>query len=257
MPLRTEYAPGTFCWSDLTTTDQTVAKAFYGELFGWEARDMPVGDGVVYSMMLLDGKRVAAISPQPQQQLDAGVPPTWNSYISVADADAIVERAKELGGSAHAPAFDVMDAGRMAVLQDPQGAYFPIWQPNLNHGAELVTQVGALVWNELATTDMDAATSFYGELFGWTFTPFEQAVPYSVITNHGRSNGGIVVPEDPVPPCWLPYFGVEDLDASSAAVDRLGGRKHLGPIELPMAHIALVADPQGAAFFLYAGTYEP
>jgi predicted enzyme related to lactoylglutathione lyase len=104
---------------------------------------------------------------------------------------------------------------------------------------------------------MDAATRFYGELFGWTFTPFDAGpAPYSVIVNSGRSNGGIAVPADPVPPCWLPYFGVDDIDEALATVAKLGGRKHLGPMELPMAKVALVTDPQGAAFFLYAGDYE-
>jgi uncharacterized protein len=120
---RTSYRPGTFCWVDLTSPDQQAAKAFYAELFGWEAEDMPVGEGDrVYSMMRVEGKDVAAISPQPDQQREAGVPPLWNSYVSVTDADAVVQRATELGGNAHTQAFDVLDIGRMAVIQDPQGA---------------------------------------------------------------------------------------------------------------------------------------
>src|SRR5438445_7860096 len=96
---RTQYTPGTFCWTDLTTTDQGAAKAFYSGLFGWEAEDLPVGEGVFYSMMRIGGKDVAAISPQPQQQRDAGVPPTWNSYVSVESADAAADRAKALGAN--------------------------------------------------------------------------------------------------------------------------------------------------------------
>src|ERR1700730_5822414 len=130
---RPGYPPGTFCWTDLTSTNQAAAKAFYGGLFGWEAEDMPVGEGVFYSMQRLGGKDVAAISPQPQMQRDAGAPPTRNSYVSVEDTDAAVERAKELGGTAHAPAFDVMEAGRMAVIQDPQGAFFMLWQPKAHY----------------------------------------------------------------------------------------------------------------------------
>ena len=85
---RTQYAPGTFSWTDLTTTDQDAAKAFYGSLFGWEADDRPVGDDMVYSIMRIDGKDVAAISPQPEMQRDAGAPPAWNSYVTVESADA-------------------------------------------------------------------------------------------------------------------------------------------------------------------------
>src|SRR5258706_8924905 len=123
MAERTQYAPGTFCWTDLTTTDQEAAKAVYTELFGWTAVDNPVGDGVYYTMMEVDGKPVAAVAPQPEQQREAGVPPTWNSYISVQSADDALERAKALGATVHAPAFDVMDVGRMGVVQDPQGAF--------------------------------------------------------------------------------------------------------------------------------------
>src|SRR5436190_10791270 len=122
---RTQYAPGTFCWTDLTTTDQAAAKAFYGALFGWEAQDMPVGEGIHYSMMRLDGKDVAAISPQPPQQRDAGVPPVWNSYVAVESADAAANRAQELGASVHAPPFDVLEAGRMAVHPGPPGRLLP------------------------------------------------------------------------------------------------------------------------------------
>ena len=258
MAERSEYVPGTFCWADLTTPDQDAAKTFYGSLLGWDAEDIPVGGGAIYSLMHHAGKQVAAISPQPPQQRDAGAPPMWNSYVSVSDADAAVERAKELGGSAHAPAFDVMDAGRMAVLQDPQGAYFMVWQPRRNPGAQLVSDVGALVWNELATTDIDSASSFYGELFDWTFEPFEASpTPYTVIMNAGRSSGGITGLQAPVPPHWLPYFGIAEIDAAISRTQELGGTMHAGPIELPMAKLAVVADPQGAMFALYAGQYDP
>src|SRR5947209_7448731 len=107
---RTKYAPGTFCWTDLSTTDQDGAKQFYSQLFGWTAVDNPVGDGVVYSMMQIDGKDVAAISPQPPQQREAGVPPLWNSYVCVESADGAADSAQKLGATVHAPAFDVIDA---------------------------------------------------------------------------------------------------------------------------------------------------
>src|SRR5437763_4926756 len=135
---RTNYSNGVFSWTDLGTTDQEAAKQFYSGLFGWEADDRPVGGGVVYSMMKLDGKEVAAISPQPQQQRDAGAPPTWNSYITVDSADGALARARELGATVHADAFDVLDVGRMGVVQDPQGAFFLVWEPKTNIGASLV-----------------------------------------------------------------------------------------------------------------------
>jgi uncharacterized protein len=255
---RTQYAPGTFCWSDLNTTDQGAAKAFYGGLFGWEAQDMPVGDAS-YSMMRLGGKNVAAIALQPQQQRDAGAPPAWSSYVSVEDADAAVERAKELGGSAHAPAFDVMQAGRMAVLQDPQGAFFMVWQPRDHFGAALVNAPGALVWNELGSPDLAASSAFYSGLFGWNIAPFEGSPePYLSIKNGEANNGGMrELSQAGVPPHWLVYFGVEDIDGALARVNELGGTKMAGPIDIQIAKIAVVQDPQGAVFALYAGQLEP
>src|SRR3954453_8120809 len=126
---RDGFEPGTFCWVDLATTDQDGAKSFYAELFGWEADDMPAGDGIVYSMQRVRGKDVAAIAPQPPQQREAGVPPAWNNYVSVESADAATEGAAGRGAAAHAPPFDVFEAGRMAVIQDPHGAFFMIWEP--------------------------------------------------------------------------------------------------------------------------------
>ena len=256
---RAQYPPGTFCWTDLTTTDQQAAKAFYGELFGWEAEDMPVGEGVFYSMQRLRGKDVAAISPQPQQQRDAGAPPTWNSYVSVESADAAVERAKELGGTAHAPAFDVMEAGRMGVIQDPQGAFFMVWQPREHFGAALVNEPGTLVWNELNTPDPEGSVPFYSGVFGWKIEPFEGSPePYLSIRNGDSNNGGIRALAQPgVPPHWLVYFGVEDIEASIATVERLGGSNMAGPIDIQIAKVAVVSDPQGAVLALYAGQLEP
>jgi uncharacterized protein len=254
-----EYAPGTFCWVELTTTDQEAAKAFYGGLFGWEAYDSPVGEGVFYSMMSLDGKHVAAIAPQPSQQREAGVPAMWNSYVSVRSAEETAARAKELGGTVHAPPFDVMDAGRMAVLQDPQGAFFMAWEPKAHIGAQLVNAPGALVWNELNSPDPEASGAYYGGLFGWTTAPFEgYPGPYLSIKNGDANAGGIRPLEPPgSPPSWLVYFGVEEIDAALAAVQELGGAALAGPIDIGVAKIAVVSDPQGAVFALFAGEYEP
>jgi predicted enzyme related to lactoylglutathione lyase len=256
---RTEYAPGTFSWADLSTTDQEGAKRFYQGLFGWEVDDQPVGEGVVYSLMRKGGKRAAAISPQPEQQREAGVPPLWNSYVTVEDADASAERAGGLGATLHSPPFDVMDVGRMAVIQDPQGAFFMIWQPRASFGAEVVNEPGALTWNELSTSDMDAAASFYGDLFGWKLDPFEgSSDPYLVIKNQDRGNGGIR-PLDPpgMPPNWLVYFATEEIESGMAKAAELGGTIVAGPVDIGIAKVAVVQDPQGATFALYAGQLEP
>jgi predicted enzyme related to lactoylglutathione lyase len=256
---RTGHAPGTFSWTDLTTTDQEAAKTFYGGLFGWVAEDMPVGDDAYYSIQRKDGRDVAAISPQPPPQREAGVPPAWNSYVTVESADAVADRAKELGATIVAPPFDVMEAGRMAAIQDPQGAYFLLWQPNQHFGAALVNAPGALSWNELASPDLDASSVFYAALFDWTVEPFEGSPePYLTIKNGETVNGGIRTLGSPgPPPHWLVYFAVDDLDASLAKVAELGGATHAGPIDIGIARIAVVADPQGAMFALYDGRLDP
>src|SRR5262245_27148514 len=138
---RTSYAPGTFSWVDLSTNDQDGAKAFYTTLFGWDYEDNPVGEGMVYSMARVRGHNVAAI-------YTGDGPPHWNCYVTVQSADATAQRSQELGGTVLAEPFDVMDAGRMATLQDPQGAVLCVWQPGRNIGATLVNELGALTWND-------------------------------------------------------------------------------------------------------------
>jgi uncharacterized protein len=257
---RTSYSPGTFSWTDLSKPDQEAAKAFYGELFGWEPDDRPVGDDVVYSMMLLGGKEVAAIGPQPEQQREAGSPPLWNSYITVESADDTLARAEELGATVHAPAFDVLDVGRMGVVQDPHGAFFMPWEPKTNIGAQLVNAPGALCWNELASSDVEASAAFYGELFGWTSEQFPGVeMPYLIIKNaDGHTNGSISGMAPPgTPPHWLVYFGAESADTAVEKVVELGGNRLVEPTDIGDAgRIAVVQDPRGGAFALYSGRFE-
>jgi predicted enzyme related to lactoylglutathione lyase len=254
---RTKHAPGAFSWTDLTTTDQGAAKQFYSDLFGWTAVDNPMGDGMVYSMMQIDGKNVAAISPQMQAQRAAGVPPSWNSYITVESADATAESARKLGANVMAPAFDVFDAGRMAVIQDPQGAFFEVWEPKQNIGASLVNVPGALAWNELASTDPEASGEFYRELFGWQTEPMEGPMPYLVIKNSdGRMNGGIRPAMENEPSYWLVYFGADDIDARLASAGELGGTALVGTTDIGMGKIAVVRDPQGAVFAMFSGQFD-
>jgi uncharacterized protein len=258
MSERTKYTPGTFSWTDLSTTDQDGAKKFYGELFGWDADDQPVGDGMTYSMMNVAGKPVAAISLQNEMQRQFDAPPAWNSYVTVESADDAAERAKHLGANVIAPPFDVMDVGRMAVIQDPQGGFFMVWEPKLHIGASLVNQHGALSWNELASSDINASADFYREMFGWQIAPMEgMAMPYLVITTAaGNSNGGIR-PAQPNEPCyWLVYFGTDDIDATDAKSTELGGTTLVSPMDIGIGKIGVLQDPQGAVFALFAGDFD-
>src|SRR5215211_3253964 len=247
---RTSHAPGTFSWVDLATSDADGAKVFYGGLLGWVFEDMPVPDSPPYSMARLGGRAVAALYPKRDEQ----APSAWLSYVTVEDADATAEHAGELGATVISEPFEVLEAGRMAVLQDPTGAVFAIWQPRASIGAELVNDPGALCLNQLNTTDPQSAQAFYGGLFGWTFHGIESGGPaYWGINNGDRLNGGMMAGE---PSHWLAYFTTADIDASAAKVGELGGRVALGPVPVPGGRIAVAADPQGAVFALLAGRID-
>jgi uncharacterized protein len=255
MGKRERYEPGTFCWADLATTDPAGAKAFYGELFGWEAEDMPAGGGATYTMLRLDGDYVCALYGMDPER---GGPPYWFSYVSVEDADATASTARELGGVVHGEAFDVLDSGRMAVIQDPTGAVVGAWQPRAHIGAGRVNDPGCFTWNELRTREPETAASFYARLFGWETKPHEMdgRLAYVSISNAGHPNGGIMPmaeEHDDAPPYWLVYFTVPLCDTTVARVRDLGGGVLAGPLEMGAGRIAVVSDPQGAAFALFEG----
>jgi uncharacterized protein len=255
MAERESYAPGTFSWVELVTSDAGAAKAFYGELFGWKYDDQPAGEAGVYTMVSKDGREVAGLFEDPQQ------PPHWNNYVTVSSADEAAEKAQSLGAKVAAPAFDVMDAGRMAVVEDPAGAFIAVWQAGSHPGARLVNAPDSLAWNDLITRDLDAAKRFYTEWMGWTLEEMPGSGGYHVIRNGERSNGGMQpfrpgMPDD-VPSHWMPYFGTEDLDSLLARIPELGGRVLVGRMDLPAGSFAVFTDPQGAVFAaLWSDQYD-
>jgi uncharacterized protein len=255
---REHYEPGTFCWVDLQTTDPAGAKAFYTGLFGWEAEDMPAGDAGTYTMLSLEGDEVCAMYAMDPGQREQGIPPYWLSYVSVEDADATAARAGELGGTVYGGAFDVLDVGRMAIIGDPAGAMFVAWQPRAHIGARRVNDVGCMGWNELQTRDPEAAGEFYGGLFGWEIVPIEDdgRVVYTTVKNNGSQNGGFMPMAEQhgdAPSFWLPYFTVSSRDGAVEKACELGGALLAGPMDLPAGRIAVLADPQGAAFAIFEG----
>jgi predicted enzyme related to lactoylglutathione lyase len=253
---RTSYKPGTFCWAELSTTDPQRAKDFYTTLFGWEIDDQPTEDGT-YTLLQKNGKLVAALQAQPQQQLDMGVPPNWLCYIAVDDVNARAEKAAELGGTVLMEPFDVGEFGRMALVSDPTGAVFAMWQPGTHIGASLVNDPGSMSWNELSTRDTNKAEAFYTQLFGWTTekSPMGGEMgDYTVWKNAGRSNGGMLTPAGDAPTAWFVYFTTEDLDDATLRVKDLGGQVMVPPTEVPQGgRFAIIVDPQGAGFALFEG----
>jgi uncharacterized protein len=254
MPRRTSYSPGTFSWTDLSTPDPGAAKGFYGSLFGWDFEDLPAG-GSVYSMAFKDGARVAAVYGLQQQ----GQPPAWVAYVTVESADATAAKAKELGATLISEPFDVMEAGRMAVVQDPTGAVLCVWQPGENIGAEEVNAPGALTLTQLDTKDPEGAERFYTALFGWRFerVPDVDQAYWGIYNGDRLAAGMLPMPsDDPAPAHWLVYLGTEDVDAGSGRIRELGGNVLVEPMSVPGGRILVAQDPQGAVFALFTGRYD-
>ena len=165
MPERDGYIPGVPCWVDTSQPDPESAVEFYSGLFGWEFEDvMPADSPGKYFIARLRGRDVAAVGSLPE-----AAPPMamWNTYVWVDSADETAARVSEAGGSALMEPFDVMDAGRMAVFGDPEGATFCVWQAKQQKGSQIVNEHGSVVFNDINTRDPDGAKSFYGAVFGW------------------------------------------------------------------------------------------
>lgn len=266
MGRRSGYAPGVFSWIELATTEPVGAKRFYGEVFGWELQDNEVPGEGIYTMARLEGDDVAGIMQQPEQQRAAGVPPNWFCYLTVATADEAASQAATLGGTVHAEPFDVLDAGRMAVIADPTGAMFGVWEPRGQIGSVRVNEPGSLTWNDLVTSDVPAAARFYQELFGWTVTEVGTGggPRYWTIAHNGAAagrNGGMreLLPEQVqggVPPHWLPYLAVESVEASLASITRFGGLTLVPPTPVPAGKFAVLSDPQGAAIAIVESEFD-
>jgi predicted enzyme related to lactoylglutathione lyase len=264
MAERTSHPHGTFSWVEVATPRQEEAKAFLSELFGWEFDDMPVDESTVYSMGKIGDRYVGAVSPQQQDEIDMGVPPHWNSYITVDDVDAVAARVPELGGELVAPPFDVMEAGRMAVIRDPSGGYVFLWEPRDHIGAGLVNAPGAFSWNELNTRDPQAASDFFGELLGWRYDESESAAGtrYWTIVNGDRQNGGILEMSDQfpqgIPANWVVYMAVDDVAAAADKAAGLGSQVVMPRTEIRDTGeaIAVLHDPRVGVFALYEGQLD-
>ena len=246
-------AAGTPIWVDLSSADLSSTRQFYSSLFGWQPEDLePEAGG--YVMFRKDGKLVAAAGPKqdPQQ------PTVWSTYFKSSDAEETARKVRESGGTVIVPPFDVMDAGRMGVFQDTEGAFFSVWQPKRMLGAELFNAPGALSWNELQTRNVQAATSFYPSVFNWTFKDNkgeDGKTAYIEWEAGGRvMAGGMPMPPQvpaQVPPHWLVYFAVESADATASKAQELGGQVVAPPMDIPQGRIAVLSDPQGATFGIF------
>lgn len=240
------HTPGTFCWIELATSDAAGARTFYPALFGWGVSEFPMGEMGTYYIFQKNGADCAAMYQMGPEH--AGMPPNWLSYVAVASADAVTEKAKSLGGTVIQGPFDVFEMGRMSVLQDPQGAVFAIWETKTHRGVGVRDETNTLCWNELQARDLDAAKKFYAPLFDWRL---KESPDYTEMHVGADAAGGMLVSQAPpeVPSFWMPYFAVEDCEASVARAQSLGGTPIVPPMDVPnVGRFAMVSDPQGAVF---------
>jgi len=258
MPNIDKLQPGSFCWIELATTDQNAAKMFYSGLFGWEINDMPMGPTEVYTIFRLEGRDAAAACSLRPDQRAQGIPPHWMLYITVDNADAAAARATKAGGKVFAPAFDVMDAGRMAVIADPTGATFCVWQPKRNPGLGIAGVDGTLCWADLSTPDSDRARKFYTDMFAWKMTDDTDDDPpsgYVHIQNGEQFIGGMLplsFRQPGTPAHWMPYFYASNCDATASKAKQLGAKFCVEPMTLEnVGRFGILADPQGAVFSIF------
>ncbi len=253
MPEVKEHPAGDFCWIELATTEPKSALEFYQRLFGWQVKDIHMGEGEPYRMWQWNGKDFGAMYELVAEQKQRGVPPHWLSYVSVKDVEATAAKAKSLGGEVLMGPMDVSDAGRMAILQDAQGAVFALWQPRGHIGAVIAGEYGTFCWMELATHDTQQAGEFYTGLFGWQAeTQQMESMAYTSFLNQGRPVGGMLeIGKDwgEVPPHWLVYFRVEDCDRTTEKATAGGATLLSPPRDIPeVGRFAVLRDPQGAVF---------
>ena len=261
MSERDGFDTGVPCWVDTWQPDADAAVAFYTALFGWEAHEAPGGgdEPVRHVMCSLRGREVAAIGSRPRGG-GPELPPAWGTYVRVADADETVATATAAGGRVVMEAFDSLDGGRIAILADPLGAAFGVWQLGVHGGVRVVNEPSAWAMSVLLCDDPQPAKAFYRAVFGWQADPFALGDQEATLWRRPGYVGGEPaqpVPRDVVavmapafgrPPAWIVNFWVEDADATAAAAPDLGGSVVAGPFDTPISRDAVIADPAGAVF---------
>jgi hypothetical protein len=252
-----KYNPGEFCWTDLGTRDAAGAKKFYRGIFGWEVEDMPIGTGdAFYSLLRVDGKDVCALYPMSDEQRKTKAPPFWLPYVAVRNVARTVGTVKAAGGTVCMGPVNAQDKGRMAILQDPAGANFALWQARAHVGTRLRNMPGTVCWHDLSTPKTDAGGKFYGKVFKWkTQSKDFNGNAYHLLMLGNKDVGGMwPEPMKKLPPCWVTYWQVANCARTVTKVKRLGGGVLLGTTTVPdICSFAVLTDPQGAVF----GILEP
>ena len=260
------YPTGLFTWADLSLPDPESGTRFYTSLFGWQAEDQAGPDeNYLYTIFRAGGKQVGGLGGQPEAMRAGGVPPMWNSYVTVDDVAAAVARVQANGGNV-IDTMDVMAAGRMAIVADPTGGVLMLWEAGDHRGAEAFTGHGTMSWNELAIRDVGKAQSFYAEVLGWRYEDTPGPDEYQLIMLDNKVdgqpymfdtfNGGMLAMDenwpDDMPAHWMVYFTVDNTDEMVARVAELGGVVAVPPFDTSNGRISVINDPQGGTFSVIA-----
>lgn len=244
----TKHEPGAFSWIELATSDPEGAKGFYTSLFGLTSFDTQSAPDMTYTILQKNGRDVGGVY-KLMEEMEA--PPNWMPYITVENVDSMREKALGLGADSGPEPMDVTDMGRMAILRDPVGAHFALWQPKKHIGSEVINEHGTLTWCELQTSDREKALQFYTVLFGWTAKVSPEYVELG-----GAAGGMRDFKEGPAH--WLIYFWADDVDAAVGKTEELGGGVLMPPTDIPnVGRMAVLRDPQGAAFALFKASMRP
>jgi len=244
---------GKVVWHDLNTTDPAKAKAFYGELFGWEVRSREMGTQT-HEFLHLGEEAFGCLAKLDDE---SQAPPHWLAYVHVDDLDAAVTRVRRLGGSAPVPRMAITDKDAFAVLVDPLGAAFAAYATENPLPPGFPKQgPGLFCWEELVTTDPKRALGFYGEVFGWTHDTMQMPMgEYHILKSGDAGVGGVaeMPPGVSTPPHWMSYIATDDVDRTAAKAVKLGAKPCVPPTDIPnIGRFSVQSDPQGAVFALYA-----
>ncbi len=249
---------GRFVWHELMTSDVKGAIAFYTEVIGWKTEPFAQGQGPEPYMMWVGSQgSLGGVMPLSEQAKNMGVPPHWVAHVEVNDVDATVAKVRDKGGNIHVPPTNIPTVGRFSVIVDPQGAALSVFKPKGSMEPHDVSKPGEFTWNELYTTDSKAAFPFYSQLFGWeqiSEMDMGPAGKYLIFGQGSKQYGGMMTktPDMPMPPSWIYYVHVDDIEATMKRATSKGAKPLFGPMEIPdKTLVAQLMDPQGAIFALH------
>ncbi len=267
MSERDEYIPGVPCWVDASYKDPESVLPFYRGLFGWEFIPAIETPGERFFIATIRGGSTAGVGELPADHQPV---PAWNTYVAVTSADEAVAKVQAAGGEVLAPAFDVVDAGRMAILKDPQGAVFCVWQAGRTKGAKVVNEHGAVNFNTLHTSDLKrprgstARCSAGPRCRSRARSSGRSRATATILRRsfRGCAKGAaemgaagfedVVAVLDPLKdgeqPHWHVTFAVNDADAAAAEAPKLGGKVLVPPLDAPYVRLTVLADPEGTPF---------